>query len=301
MTFFVLLTKEMRLRMRQERTIWILIFYVVLLSLLGWLYLSLSTGGSFHFGYDWTSTGTHLYQLLTTVEILLIIFITPSFTSAAINSEKEFKTYDMLLCSSMSAFSLATGKLIAGLTNVFLLIAAPIPLFSLVFFFGGMTPAHVLKDLILFIVTAIMIACFGLLCSTLFAKRSTSTAIAYLAVLLWLIVPFIYLFFVPAPFVKFQFDQPYSLHILAWNPVVILSLNGGIFSSYGFIAYKIDKIYISSWLVYILLSVGASLLFFLLSLCFVKPHLQTRMRACLIAYRKKRKKTGNTSHAQNVI
>jgi len=37
MTFFVLLTKEMRLRMRQERTVWVMIVYVLLLGSLGWL------------------------------------------------------------------------------------------------------------------------------------------------------------------------------------------------------------------------------------------------------------------------
>lgn len=74
MTFFVLLTKEMRLRMRQERTVWVLIIYVILLSLLGWLYLSRTASGSVNLGYDWNTTGTQLYQLLTVVEILLIRF-----------------------------------------------------------------------------------------------------------------------------------------------------------------------------------------------------------------------------------
>src|SRR5437762_3356709 len=123
MTFFVLLTKEMRLRMRQERTVWVLIAYVLLLGLLGWLYLSRSTGNS-RIGYDWNTTGTVLYQLLTLVQIVLIIFITPAFTSGAVNAEKELKTYDMLFCSQISSFSLIAGKLIAGLSNVLLLIAA---------------------------------------------------------------------------------------------------------------------------------------------------------------------------------
>src|SRR2546430_13005705 len=191
MTFFALLTKEMRLRMRQERTVWVLIIYVLLLSLLGWLYLGPITGSgsNTNYGSDWNTTGTILYQLLTTVQIVLIIFITPAFTSNAVNTEKELKTYDMLLCSQLSAFSLIAGKLIAGLSNVLLLIAATIPLFSLVFFFGGFTPLHILQDLAMFVITAAMIASFGLFCSTLFAKRSVSTAIAYTSVLLWLAMP----------------------------------------------------------------------------------------------------------------
>jgi ABC-type transport system involved in multi-copper enzyme maturation permease subunit len=289
MAFFVLLTKEMRLRMRQERTVWVMILYVVLLSLLGWLYLSRSTSGSSNIGNDWNTAGTQLYQLLTVVEILLIIFITPSFTSGSINAEKELKTYDMLLCSQISSFSLVAGKLISGLSNVFLLIAASIPLFSLVFFFGGFTPMYILKDLTVFAVTAVMIASFGLLCSILFAKRSTSMAIAYVAVLLWLIVPLIYLSLVPAPVVRGQVDQQYSLHVLAWNPVTILTLNGGM-SPYASITYIVAGMSISSWLAYMLLSAGMTLLFFLLSLCFVKPHLLRRVYARFIAYTEKRRK-----------
>ncbi len=114
-------------------------------------------------------------------------------------------------------------------------------------------------------------------------------AIAYVAVLLWLIVPLIYLSLVPVPVVRGQVDQQYSLHILAWNPVTMLTLNGGIFP-YASISYIVAGISISSWLAYILLSAGASLLFFLLSLCFVKPHLLRRVRARFVAYREKRRK-----------
>src|SRR5437588_481216 len=185
MTFFALLTKEMRLRMRQERTVWVLIIYVLLLGLLGWFYLSSSTSNGSSISYDWNAIGTTLYQLLTLIQIVLTIFITPAFTSGAVNAEKELKTYDMLLCSQISSFSLVAGKLIAGLSNVLLLIIATIPLFSLVFFFGGFTPLHILQDLAVFVITAAMIASFALLCSTLFAKRAVSTAIAYMMVLLW--------------------------------------------------------------------------------------------------------------------
>jgi ABC-type transport system involved in multi-copper enzyme maturation permease subunit len=290
MTFFALLTKEMRLRMRQERTVWVLIIYVLLLGLLGWFYLSRSTSNGSSISYDWNAIGTTLYQLLTLIQIVLTIFITPAFTSGAVNAEKELKTYDMLLCSQISSFSLVAGKLIAGLSNVLLLIIATIPLFSLVFFFGGFTPLHILQDLAVFVITAAMIASFALLCSTLFAKRAVSTAIAYMMVLLWLIGPFIYAYFVPVAMVRNQqMDQQYILNILVWNPLVILSLNGGLFS-YLSGNYIFAGIQIVPWLAYVGFSAMATLLFFLLSLCFVKPYLLSRIRARFIAYRKHRRK-----------
>jgi ABC-type transport system involved in multi-copper enzyme maturation permease subunit len=222
--------------------------------------------------------------------MVLTIFITPVFTSGAVNAEKELKTYDMLICSQISSFSLVAGKLVAGLSNVLLLIIATIPLFSLVFFFGGFTPLHILQDLAVFVITAAMIASFALLCSTLFAKRSVSTAIAYMMVLLWLIGPFIYVYFVPAATVRDQqIDQQYILNVLVWNPLVILSLNGGFFT-YLSGNYIFAGIQIVPWLAYIGFSAVTTLLFFLLSLCFAKPYLLSRIRARFIAYRKHRRK-----------
>ena len=284
MNFFAVLTKEMRLRLRQEHTIWVLIVYVLLLGLLGWFYLSHTISNRFS---DWDTIGVKLYQLFTLIQIVFIIFITPALTSGAINGEKELKTYDILLCSQLSSFSLVAGKLIAGLSNALLLIVATIPLFSLVFFFGGFTSLHILQDLAVVVITAAMITSFALFCSTLFDKRSVSTAIAYMVVLLWLIVPFLSVQFVLGPVM----DQQYILNILVWNPLVILSLSGGIFfyiSGNSLLA----GIPMSPWLAYMIISAGATLLFFLLSLCFVKPYLLSRIRVCLMAYRKYGRKSG---------
>src|SRR5260370_4781885 len=110
----------------------------------------------------------------------------PAFTTTAINGEKERKTLHLLLCSKLSSFSLLAGKLIAGLVNVLLLIAASIPLFSLVFFFGGVSPLQVLSTLVIFMITAIVSGTFGLFCSTLVHRPTASTSVAYTFCAFWL-------------------------------------------------------------------------------------------------------------------
>jgi len=172
MTFFTLLTKEMRLRLRRERTIWIIIVYIMLMGLLGWFYLSNNSNYNNPSNNGLSSVGTSLYTILSLVQLILLVFITPSFTSTAVNGEKERQTYDMLLCSRLSAFSLVTGKLAAGLMSALLLICAAVPLFSLVFFFGGVSPAQVLNALVVFIATTFVIGTFGIFCSTIFRRPS---------------------------------------------------------------------------------------------------------------------------------
>src|SRR5256885_7269923 len=190
-TFVALLTKELRLRLRRERSIWIIIIYLLVMGLLGYIFISES--GSYN-GYQLSILGRELYTLLASVQLFLIMFITPAFTSTAINGERERQTYDLLLCSRLSSFSLISGKLVAGLANALLLIAASAPLFSLVFFFGGVSPTQVLTALLVFVVTTFLIGTFGLFCSTAFKRAAVSTSVAYMCGLLWLTIPLVIYF-----------------------------------------------------------------------------------------------------------
>src|SRR5947207_2868904 len=167
MTFAALLTKELRLRLRRERTIWVLISYLLVMSLLGFLFISRNNPSN---GYTVSTLGYGLYTLLVFVQLSLIMFITPAFTTTSINGEKERHTFDLLLCSRLSAFELVAGKLVAGLANAFLLIAASIPLFSLVFFFGGVGPAQVLHTTLVFIIINLLLTIVLLLLSVWLVK-----------------------------------------------------------------------------------------------------------------------------------
>src|SRR5258708_29175553 len=180
MTFAALLSKELRSRLGRERFVWVVIAYLLVMALLGFGFLQREN--AFNGGYQvylLSQIGAQLYALFSFVELFLIIFIAPAFTSTAINGEKERQTFDLLLCSKLSAFSLLAGKLIAGLANVLLLIAASIPLFSLAFFFGGVAPAQVFSTLVVFVITALLAGTLSLFCSTGRHRATISTAVAY--------------------------------------------------------------------------------------------------------------------------
>ncbi len=192
MTFLSLLTKELRLRVRRERTIWIVIAYILFMGLLGWFSInSYNNASTYSNNNTLSSVGLLLYYLLSQLQLLLVIFITPAFTSTAINGEKERQTFDLLLCSRLSPFSLLFGKLLAGLMIALLLVAASAPLFSLVFFFGGVGPDNIVKALIVFIITTILMGTLGIFCSTIFQRPAVSTAVAYMICLLWIGLPLI--------------------------------------------------------------------------------------------------------------
>jgi ABC-type transport system involved in multi-copper enzyme maturation permease subunit len=268
MTFVALLTKELRLRLRRERTIWVIIIYLLVMGLLGFLFISQS--GSYN-SYTLSSLGRQLYTLLASVQLFLIMFITPAFTSTAINSEKERQTFDLLLCSQLSSFSLIAGKLAAGLANALLLIAASVPLFSLVFFFGGVGPAQVLSALVVFVVTAILVGTFGLFCSTILKRPPVSTAIAYMLCVIWVLFPWL-LSLLLALSGSINGPWPSSLLFIG-NPILALIST---FTFYGPLplpaVYPFFGIYVASWISYTVINLLVSIIFILLSMWLVKPN-----------------------------
>ncbi len=190
MTLFALLVKELRLRMRRETTIWLLVLYVVTMGGIAWVSMMNANGDSNYGGSAFLySTGIQIYHLLIMAQLGLIIFIVPAFTANAINVEKERQTYDLLRCSRLTSFSLVLGKLIAGLSGILLLMLAALPLFSLIFFFGGVAPLQIVEDLAVIIMIALAIGAFSLLCSTVFSRPAQSTVVAYVLILLWISVP----------------------------------------------------------------------------------------------------------------
>src|SRR6266487_135398 len=255
MTFAALLIKELRLRLRRERTIWVLITYLLVMTLLGFLFISRTSA----YNSNSVSTlGLGLYTLLVFVQLFLIMFITPAFTATSINGEKERQTFDLLLCSRLSAFELAAGKLVAGLANALLLIAASIPLFSLVF-----------------LVTAIVVCTFGLFCSTLLKRPPVSIAIAYMFCVIWVITPWLLSFLL-------QLSAPFNgsvqgSYIFLGNPILamISTCTFGVGPPIGTVSLFGTSL--APWITYTIINLLLTIVLLLLSTWLVKPYPISRL------------------------
>ena len=272
MTFTALLTKELRLHLRRERFVWLIIIYLLVMGLLGFGFLqraNVFSGG--YQGYLLSQIGAQLYALLSFIQLFLIIFIAPAFTATAINGEKERQTFDLLLCSKLSAYSLLAGKLIAGLANVLLLIAASIPLFSLVFFFGGVSPLQVLSTLVIFIMIAIVAGTFSLFCSTLVHRTTASTAVAYTFCAFWLFAyPVVSILTLGSSLTSNSRWYIWIQWLNAWNP--ISALNSAVRSGQSGVGnFYLFRLHLAPWVAFTLVSLVVTIILFLLSIVFVKP------------------------------
>ncbi len=178
--------KELRSRMRGRRAFVVLTVYLLLMSLLIFLvYLLYAAAARNSFGPSSRQAGKAVFGAVLAVEIFLVLFVGPAFTSGAISGEKERRTYDLLRTTLLPARALVSGKLLSALSYVMLLILVSVPLQSIAFLLGGVSPVEVLVSQLLVVVSAVTFALIGLFFSTL--MRSTLAAtIATFAVAMFL-------------------------------------------------------------------------------------------------------------------
>ena len=165
--------KELRTRMRGWRSTIILTVYMAILAAIAIGFLVKQAGPA----TDQSSqVGLQLFQALAFFQLLLILFITPASTAGAISGERQRQTWDLLLVTRLSSFGVVWGKLVAGLAFNVLLILASLPLFSLVFLFGGVAPDDILHTYVVFLATILLIGVVSLFISAL-SRRLAVTMI----------------------------------------------------------------------------------------------------------------------------
>jgi len=183
-----IIVKELRSRMRGGRTYLLLSIFLFGLAALCYAVVEVFEGQA-RAGNQVISAhvGKGLFAALALAEMLLITFLTPAVTAGAISGEREQLTYDLLVATPLRPGQILSGKLIATLSYVLLLIFTAVPLGSLVLIFGGVAPGDLLRALALLVVTALAFGMIGLLCSCLVRRTITATILTYAVVLLMVV------------------------------------------------------------------------------------------------------------------
>lgn len=180
-----ILIKEMRSTMRSKRTFTAMtLFLLLLVGLQLFIYYTVtqnSVGSS-------SDVGQMLFGFSSAIELLLLATITPPLTATAISNEHQQKTFDMLISTPLTPAQILRGKLLASMNYLFLLIFASLPISSVVFLFGGVTPSALLWWLALTITLLLMLGTLGLFISTILRNGGAATALTYIICMLMFVV-----------------------------------------------------------------------------------------------------------------
>ena len=187
------IVKELRGRMRGWRAATVLVIYLVVLSGISWLvYLAVRDMGN-GLSPQSSQVGKIIFGTLVVFQTIMVSLLTPAFTAGSITSEREQKTYDLLMTTLLPARSVILGKLGSALAYVVLLILAIAPLESLAFMFGGVSPEEIILSQVVMLAAAVLFASVGIFWSSALRSSVASNVLTYGTIIFqMLIVPFIY-------------------------------------------------------------------------------------------------------------
>ncbi len=175
--------KELRGRMRGARAFVVLTVYLLLLGAFSSLiYLAVSESSRTLSGQvSVGEIGRTLFAGVVGIEMLLVAFIAPAFTSGAISSEREQQTFDLLRTTLLPTRLFVFGKLLSGMLYVLILLLAAVPLQSIAFFFGGVEETELILSFVILTATALLFGAMGLYFSARSERTLSANVLTYAA------------------------------------------------------------------------------------------------------------------------
>lgn len=216
-----ILQKEFLSRMRGWRSPLIITLYLGALSFISLVFLY-NTLGVYRYGGAMHDQGRAFFYLLSFFQLGLVAFITPALTAGSLSSEREMQTLDLLLCSRLSPGAIVTGKLLASTSYILLLVVSSLPVFALVFFFGGVSPRDLGLLFFYYLVCAFTFGSIGVFWSALIKKTQFATVAAYVTLFGMFFATLLILTLVSPDYAFLQENPGYISPLLYLNPGAML-------------------------------------------------------------------------------
>jgi ABC-type transport system involved in multi-copper enzyme maturation permease subunit len=226
-----MLEKEFRLRMRTVRAPFSIFIYVAVMALLafGYLYLTMNNYGTTVIN---PRRSQELFYFISGAQLVLISFMAPGLTAGVISGERERQTLNILLTTQQSSSAIVLSKLAASMSFMLLVVSATLPIYGMVFLYGGISPLQLVAVFAFYLFMMVVLGSFGVLFSTVFKRTMVSVIVTYGVTL------FIYAFtgllaiFMAQTFMR---NSPGPGYILGLNPMgALLSIFNSDFSYSAF-------------------------------------------------------------------
>lgn len=172
------LMREARVRMRGWRAPGLIALYVSLLGGVAMLLFAAFFRQSGPAAFSPQLGGT-TYAFLAVTQLGLLVLSAPGLTAGAISGERERQTLDLLLVTRMSPFQVVMGKLLAAVGFALLLMFASLPVYGLLFLFGGFSFQRLALTAVVYFVTVLLLGSVGLYFSAVFKRTQAAVVASY--------------------------------------------------------------------------------------------------------------------------
>ena len=141
--------------------------------------LQMSLGDSARFG-------AALFQMLSGLQLALVMFFSALMVTNAVSQEKDRKTLILLLLTSLRNREIVLGKLFASLLTVVMLIVSAAPVFLICRLFGGVSLEQVGRVFLVTLAAAFAAGSLGSTMALWREKTFQSLAMVFLCIVIWL-------------------------------------------------------------------------------------------------------------------
>lgn len=285
------LLKEIKVKMRSWKAVGIIGGYLFVLAAVA-LFITYANSADMYSSTINPQFSIGAYTGIAVIQFILILFIAPALTAGAVAGERERQTLDLLLCTNLAPRSIVIGKLLASMSHILILIIASIPMFSIVFLYGGISIIEISQLFGFYIVTAIMAGSIGIFFSTYVKRTIAATVLTYaLGIFMCFGTLFIAVFYIRI-FYNFNYQNYFPLFYI--NPLAGFSslLTEQFGGQYGSILNMIPGLYMvnsattkgmAPWLINTYVNIGISVLMLSLAAIKINP-----VRRSIFSFLKKR-------------
>lgn len=173
-----IIKKDLQVTVRSMRLSWGLFAYEVVLVLAFVLGLAViqSENDSFYSNTNIYRNLINLFPVTAVAQVFIVALIVPIITASAISGEKERQTFDIMMTTCMSPFSIVLGKVASAVIRILFFVTAGMPIMALSFVVGGLGWSSLVYFLITIVLLSVFSGSIGIFCSA-FCRRSISAVV----------------------------------------------------------------------------------------------------------------------------
>ncbi len=258
MTSNPVLIREFLTSLRTKRASALAVAFLLVLA--GLVMLMWPEGGVYSLA---AQSSQKLFITLSLGLLTMVCLCAPAFTAVSITSEKEQRTYDLLYHTLLRPSQIMTGKFVAGVGYVLILIICSIPMMGACFILGGVSVFSVFKVYLIVTLAALFFGFAGLLFSAM--ARSSFRALIFCYILIMSVCG---LTWVPSVVLGLWAESVHAIHLVrALSPyaAVLSVINPDRFQSEHPLRPGVFGEFADSYLPFALLAVAGTLVCLLIA------------------------------------
>ncbi len=180
-----ILVREMRALLRGRK---FFVSHMLLMTVLAGVLLIAATTAAAGARKDPAQVGKILFWAFCVGLSVVVIFLVPAFSCTAITTEREGKTLDLLLTTTIRPWEIVWGKLLSALVVILLFMASALPLVTICFLFGGVSPWDLAILYLGVLFSTLVVSSVSLAVSAHCKESKSSVVISYVLTLITVVL-----------------------------------------------------------------------------------------------------------------